>query len=292
VRIYQYILIIYLGSLLFESMGAGNAWAQRVTYSGSLQYATGSYFFTESTKSIYFSNGLGISGDAGRISMNIPFVIQNSPWISYSPGGGIPTGGSQHGQVGSGGSNSSAMMQQDTMRQRRHRVEMPDPGSYRQAGFSDPSLYGSLYLYNAPLGYTSVSLNTSLKIPLANPETGFGTGAWDAGGGISVFQRIRSFFLSGDVMYWYMGDMDELDLKNPITVSVGVARTFRDGKWMASTSFFGSTGIVEDFDPPMSLGAGLGYFISSRTSLNSTITFGLSESSPDVSFGIGWSVRL
>lgn len=94
-------ILLILGCMLLElATGAGVAKAQQVTYSGSMQYATGSYIFTERTGSLYIMNGLSISGDRGSVSFTVPYVIQNSPWISYTHGGGIPTGGSRHGQVG------------------------------------------------------------------------------------------------------------------------------------------------------------------------------------------------
>ncbi len=283
-------LIICLESCLIVLMGAGILQAQQVTYSGSLQFATGSYFFTESTESFYIVNGLTLSGDIGRISLNIPFVIQSTPWVSYIQQGGIPTGGSQHGEVD--GRRSGASSMQEMAQQRRHRVDLPDTVSYRSSSFSDPTVGGTLFLYGRTSPSTSVNLNTTVKIPLANPESGFGTGAWDFGTGLSIFQRIRSFFWYGDVTYMWIGDMDELKLNNPFYFSTGISRPFGGGRWMVSTSFSTSTRIIDEYDPPMSLNFGFGHFISPRSSVSSSLGFGLSESSSDFSAGLGWSFQL
>jgi hypothetical protein len=283
-------LIICLESLLIVLTGTGIMQAQQVTYSGSLQFATGSYFFTESTESFYFVNGLSLSGDIGRLSLNIPYVIQNSPWISYNQKGGIPTGGTQHGEIGGRRSDVSSM--QDMTRQRRHRVDLPDTVSYRSSSFSDPTVGGTLFLYGRTSPSTSVNLNTTLKIPLANPENGFGTGAWDFGAGLSILQRIKTFYLYGDITYMWLGNMDELELNNPFFFSAGISRGFGGGRWMISTSFSTSIRIIDDYDPPMSLHFGFGHFISPRSSVSSTVGFGLSESSSDFSAGLGWSLRL
>lgn len=93
-------------------------------------------------------------------------------------------------------------------------------------------------------------------------------------------------------MYWVLGDMDELALKNPVSLSAGTGKLFREGKWMVSTSFIGSTRIIEDYDPPMSLSIGLGHFISTQTSLSGTFSFGLTESSSDFSAGFGCSIKI
>ncbi|HKL14308.1 MAG TPA: transporter [Balneolaceae bacterium] len=265
--------------------------AQRVTYSGSLQYSAGSYFFTDRTESFYVSNGFGIHGDRARISFNVPYVVQSSPWISYGTAGGIPTGGTGHKQVGqhSGGSDNQMV---DFQGRGSRRIEVPDTVSYRQSSFSDPSVNGSVRVYTSPNQKTNLTVNASVKLPLSNPASGFGTGAWDAGAGVSLFHRMNTVYLFSDVMYWQMGDMDDLNLKNPFSLSAGAGKVFREGTWMVTASIYGSTEIIETADPPASMNAGVGYFISSGVSLNGTFSFGLSESSPDVSAGVGWSLRL
>lgn len=234
---------------------------------------------------------MSISGDRARMSFSIPYVIQNSPWISYGSVGGIPTGGTGHGKVGQHGAGSGNK-NQDMSRRGQHRIDMPDTVSYRQSSFSDPSIHGSLRLYKSPQQKTNLSLNASVKVPFANPASGFGTGSWDYGAGLSLFHRIGTVFMFSDVMYWQMGDMDDLALNNPISVSIGAGKALGEGKWMINTSISGSTKIVDTVDPPVNLNAGLGYFKSSKISLNTSFSIGLSESSPDFSAGAGWSVQL
>lgn len=284
-------MVICLMSGLLVLLGTGVIQSQNITYSGNLQYSAGSYFFTERTESFYFTNGLSISGDRSRISFSIPYVVQNSPWISYGPGGGIPTGGTGHGQVSRQGPGSGDH-DQDRVRHGRHSIDLPDTASYRQSSFSDPSVHGSMRIYNSKQQNTNLSLNASVKVPFAKPASGFGTGAWDFGGGLSIFHRIRTFFLFSDIMYWNMGDMDDLVLRNPISGGFGMGKAFQEGKWMVSASVFGSTKIIDNVDPPVSLNIGLGHSISSKSSLNGSFSFGLSEFSPDFSIGAGWSVQL
>lgn len=270
--------------------------AQNVVYSGSVLYSTGSYFFTEHTNSVYLSNGLSLTTDDLRISLTVPFVIQSSPWISYNPSGGIPTGGMKHGQVGEAGAGgnivNSMMGDQEMARRGRHQVDLQDTVSYRQSSFSDPSLGAVWRIFRSKSGYTTLNLNGSVKLPLADPQTGFGTGEWDVGAGMSVFQRMDAFFLSADVTYWRLGNMDELSLYNPLSVGVGVGKGFFKGALMGSVLFSGSTKVIDGFDPPANLAVGLGYFVSAAMSLNGNISLGLSESSPAFSSGVGVSVRL
>lgn len=280
-----------LASLLFLVFASVNLSAQGLSYTGNLQFSTGDYFFTERTESVYFTNGLSWSGSRTRISFNLPYVIQSSPLISYGPSGGIPTGGTGHKQVGqkSGGRGNHSLNQSGND---HGRVEVIDTVSYQTASFADPSVYGSFRILGATSRSTSLTLNTSVKIPFAKPSSGFGTGEWDFGAGLSLFQRFRSTFIFGDVMFWRMGDMADLNLNNPVSLSVGVGRAINNGKWMLSTSAAGSTKIIDSVDPPASLNVGLGYYKSTKTSINGTLSVGLSESSSDISAGIGWSYKL
>lgn len=259
------------------------------SYSGSLRFTTGSYFFSERTETLYFINSLGYSGDWGSIQMNLPFVVQNSPWISYSEGGVLPTGGKRHGQVGNS-SHTSTM--RDTFRQRRHRVDVPPGDADLMARFGDPGLNATYRIYDSWTGNTSLQLNGSVKIPLTNPNYGFGTGAWDFGIGLSGMQRLRYWFVTTDVMYWHMGNMEDLELNNPLTGSLGIGYAFGDTGWLMSGSIYGSTPILDDFDPPANLLAGVGYMYSHRTSINGSVSFGLTNSSADLSIGFGWLIRL
>lgn len=299
------ILLVLTEMLLGASGGTGCAQAQGVSYSGSLQFATGSYFFEESTESFSLVNGLTWSGDPATVSFSLPFIVQNSPWISYSATGYLPTGGPQHGGLrdstgrrpGRGGrtgmmKSTAGMDYQAQIGNQDEPIPLPDTASFTQSSFGDPNIYVNLKLFTSGAGSTSIQLNSGLKFPLADPNSGFGTGKWDYGLGGSVSQRIGRFFLIADLMKWWFGDLPDLELKDPLTYSLGIGRSLAGGSWMVNASFSGYTEIIEDYDPPMNLGFGIGYFASERVSLNTTASFGLSESSSDLAVGFGWNIRL
>lgn len=295
-------IICYVGITLVLSgvFGSGRVFGQQIYYSGSAQYTTGTYFFERSTNSFYLTNGFRISGSGISISLNVPYMVQNTPWISYSGVGYIPTGGPQSGtvkDVGQGrGKGSQGQM--STMATTAYNtvteeaVPLVDTVSYNKFGFSDPNVYLSARLTSQTSTKTTLYLNTSAKIPIADPETGFGTGAWDFGAGLSMTQRFGTLFITGDVMYWHLGDMKDLNFKDPISYALGLGKSFRNGKWLFSSIFTGYTPIIEGYDPPMSLGIGIGHFLTKNISLNANMSFGLSESSSDIGGGIGWSIRL
>lgn len=290
---------------MLGSLTAGCLHAQNLNYTGSMQYSTGTYFFEESTESFSLVNGLGWSGDHLSAYLNVPFIIQNSPWISYGITGSLPTGGPEHktvrdssarrGSKGQGGNQnmmSTTSSTDNPYRLQEEDVIMNDTSSYTQSSFGDPNLYTNVRLYFSDTGETALWLNTGIKFPFADANSGFGTGEWDYGVGISASQRIAGLFFIADVMKWWFGNLPDLELKNPFSYSLGIGKSFGDGDWMINGSFNGYTEIIEHYDPPMNVGLGLGYFATDWLSLNSSFTLGLAESSSDFSMGLGWNVKL
>ncbi|SMO78620.1 hypothetical protein [Fodinibius sediminis] len=306
-----FILMMSAGFMLT----AGRSRAQDLSYSGSLQFSTGSYFFDESTASFSFSNGFGIAGENLSVSFSVPFIVQNSPWISYGGAGYIPTGGPEHKVVrdssgrgpgpggnggkdgdGSGGGGGKHIMNatgSDIGYQAESGTDvvLPDTSSYTQSSFGDPTLYANLKLYSSLSGATAIRLNSALKFPLADPSSGFGTGEWDYGIGVSASRSISSYYFMANIMKWWFGDLPDLELQNPLTYSFGIGRSLGGGSWLINGTFTGYTEVIDTYDPPRNLNLGIGYFASQHVSLNSTLSWGLSESSSDFSMGLGWNIR-
>lgn len=306
-----FILIVCAGFIFTASRSQ----AQNLSYSGSLQFSNGSYFFEENTASFSFSNGFGIAGDNLSVSFSIPFIVQDSPWISYGGSGYIPTGGPEHKVVhdssgrgpgpggnngkngdGSGGGKNFGTINDSGgvgyQAEKRTDVILPDTSSYTQSSFGDPILYAHLKLYSSHSGTTAIRLNSAMKFPLADPTSGFGTGEWDYGVGVSASRSISSYYFMADLMKWWFGDLQDLKLQNPLTYSLGIGRSLGGGSWLINSSFTGYTEVIDTYDPPRNLNLGIGYFASRHVSLNSVFSWGLSESSSDFSMGIGWSIRL
>ena len=273
------------GLLIWASFNYASA--QIVRYSGSLHYATGSYYFTERTGSFYFNNGISMSGDKGSISLSVPFITQNTPWVSNVGTGILPTGGPKNSMIGN---NSNGGMRKGN---RKIDLGTSDTLNYTQANFGDPSLSASLEVLSTKDRTTTISANGGIKLPLANPQKGFGTGKWDWGGGLSWSQRITAkTLLLANGMFWKLGDMDDLDFNNIVTYSAALGQSFSNGKWMGLISFSGTTQIIDNVDPPLTVATGVNMQTSDKVSLNSNLSIGLTESASDVSIGVGWSLKL
>lgn len=281
--------ILFLGLLVGVLTGASQVWGQSLHYNGSIQFVTGSYFFEENTRSLYVTNGFGIRNGRYGISVDVPFVVQNSPWISYSHYGGIPTGGPQHESVGQHYGHRSGPGMGGGHRQH---IDLVDTASYIQSAFSDPSLFLQYQALGFESGKTALYINTSIKLPFADPVNGFGTGAWDMGVGGSLSKRFDTWFITANFIYWHFGDMPDLELNSSLNYGVGIGKSLSGGHWLLLGSLNGMTEVIEGVTPPMSAALGIGYQVDKRTSLNISTTFGLSESSADVAFGVGWQAKL
>lgn len=263
--------------------------ARQISYRGGLYYSSGTYFFDELTRSFQVSNGLTLSYNKLSVTATFPYLVQSSPWVSYSAGGGIPTGGTQSGEVRRAGYGSHI----GSGSGRISRLTMKDTTSYRLSGFIDPVLTSGYRIFSGQQGKTFMYVNANLKIPISGPSVGFGTGAWDMGLGLSASQRIgASWMFFADVMHWWMGDMDELPLNNTLAYGVGIGKIFTGTKWIINGNYSGFTSIVENYPSPKNISLGTGYRHNDRLFLNTTAGMGLSETSPDFSFGLGWSLQI
>ena len=132
-----------------KSRGGPPGQAQSVHYSGSVQYATGSYIFAVRTHSVYFFNGLAVEHARFQASASLPVIYQTSPWISYGGLGALPSGGPQHGTVGGrrpGGGHGAGPAG------RRDRIALPDTATYADLGIGDPSLRMDVTLLHGGAG--------------------------------------------------------------------------------------------------------------------------------------------
>jgi len=252
--------------------------AQEVNYTGSLQFTTGNYIFTERTSSLYFYNGVSVTHKAFRFSVSIPVIQQSTPWISYGGAGMIPSGGTQNSDVGG--------------RKGRGRAAIVDTTSFDQVGLGDPLFHADFEVLRESKVFPSIRFMADVKLPVAEVDRGFGTGEWDYSGGLSLAKAVGGSFVFADMAYWILGDLPDLELQNPVAYSIAAGRLFAAGKIGLLASLSGYTRILEDIDPPVQIGLGINYRLDSKRSLNGSAAFGVTESTPDFSISVGWSIAI
>ncbi len=266
------------GATAMALAAAVPASAGTVTYTGSIQLAQGAYYFDQTMRGVFFMNGFVVNTGAFTLSASIPLVYQSSPYVSYSGIGILPSGGTESSLVG--------------QRQGRDPVVLPEPVEYRQFGVADPLLTLGIRLWEEGRVLPSVQIVAQAKVPVATLESGFGTGAWDYGAGVSLSKKLGPVFLFVDAGYWVLGDLPELQLEDPWSYVVSLGVPLSGGKAALMFSYSGFTEIIGGVDPPSSLGMGLSFRVGRGSSLLLNGSLGLSESSPDFSASLGWSIGL
>lgn len=265
---------------------AAPAAAQSVTYIGSVQASTGDYIFTDRTTSLYFVNGIELTAGLVRVSGTLPVIGQSTPWVTYGPVA-VPSGGKLSGEV------AREVMGRGTGQGRRT-ITLPvtQEGVAYATGVGDPLVRADVEFVTDRGSRPSLRINASAKFPLADPDNGFGTGAWDYGGGVSLSKRIRRRSMFVDVAYWNFGDLPDLQLKDAVAYSVGYGQILGTGRWSMLASVSGWTAIIDGASPQLELGLGLSRLIKPGRSISISAGVGLTETAPDVSIGLGWRVAL
>ena len=274
-------LMVVAGVVAMTALaGASPAPAQRIDYSGSVQYASGDYLFPERSDAVFFYNGLGLTLGRVRLSASLPLVYQRTPWIVYSDATGTS------GMDGASGMGQDVMGSDDPFG-----AVLVDTISFEEVGLGDPLVRADLRLLDERGLVPSVRLTFDVKAPVGDVDRGFSSGQWDYAGGLSLTKSIGSTLLYGDIAYWYVGDMPDYELENSFAYGAGVGRSFGSGKFGLLASFFGNSRIQEGVDPPLQVSLGLSYLLGLRRSLMISASAGLTDSAPDVSLSFGWFLR-
>ncbi len=270
--------------------------AQELRYSGSLQYATGSYVFVARSHSVYLTSGLTLDRGRFEASASMPIIFQNGGVVTTVGDRLLPTGGEGHGAVAHRRSGD---------RIHTHRGGGMGPGAgmspadstvrfseaYRvRAG--DPFVRVGGDLIAGPGRLRSVRVTAGAKIPVTDLDAGVGTGEWDYTVGVSATASVGPVFLLGDLSYWWLGDLPELELRDGLSYGLSGAVVALADRGTLMVSLSGAHRLVETLDPPVSFGAALGYRLNGLWSVNGALSVGLTESASDLSLFVGWSRRL
>jgi hypothetical protein len=263
------------GVLAGALAAAASARTAEVSYSGSAQFVSGNYIFAERTNSLYLFNGITIHDGPFRFSASIPLILQSTPWVTYAGSGLLPSGGSQ-----------------ETDDDTRGRADPADPEDYPDIGLGDLFIRGDVELLGMQGARPGIQFSASVKVPMGDVDRGFGTGEWDAGSGLSLSMNAWGFFFFAEGMYWILGDMPDLELKDAVSYGIAAGHPFADGKIGFLVSLLGYTQTIEDVDPPLQAALGFNYLTDAGSGINASCAAGLSESSPDFSVSVGWLVPL
>ena len=262
--------------------------AQSLSYVGGLQYATGDFIFTQRTWSAYLSNGLIWSSGRLRASASVPLVMQPAGWLQYSGAGVVvPTGG----MAGSGGTQSGSG---GTMgRGMGGGSVTPASGMpFSRVGIGDPIGRVDVLLAGNAADQRGVSAVGAVKAPLAEVTSGFGTGRWDVGGGLSSAMSVGGMTLFAEAIYWQIGNPPGASLRNAVVYAMSAGRALPRSRWSVVGSVSGASSLWSGLEGPVQAGTGVGYLLDSGSSVFVTAAAGLTRTAPAIATGIGWRVPL
>lgn len=268
---------------------AAPAFGQRAALTGTVQFARGTYFFTEPTDSVFVVAGLDVAAGPVRVSVSLPLSWQSQPWLVPGAHVIIPSGGAQYAAVGrslqgrgKGGAHGDPAPV----------VLAPTETTGWTSGIGDPLGRVDVTVVRGTARRPTVSLAGGFKAPLADVASGLGTGEWDYGGGLSIAQPVARILALVDVFYWRLGDLPDLVLEDTVSYSLGVGTLLHGGRLSVIGSLSGSTQILEGTAAARSAGLALSFLASANRSLTVGVTAGLTETAPDYTVWLGWRIAM
>ena len=166
----------------------------------------------------------------------------------------------------------------------------PQPSTW-SGTVGDPMVRADVAVAGRHQGPWSVSLNSAVKIPVADAETGLGSGEFDSAYGVTFAgSRGRSSYLI-DVSYWVLGDPADVEYRDVPALYVGYATILGNGyRWSAMAGLAGSGSVAPGLDPPVQFNVGILRALRSRVAIGATVGIGLTDTAADWTAGVSWRV--
>lgn len=255
--------------------------ARQLTWTGSVQVASGDYSFGQRTTSVYVATGLTLDASRFSASLSVPYVAQSDAWVQSVGGGVVPSGGMHGGAASGAGSSGMGMM------------GTPQSGSgHGVIGLGDPIARVALDLVDSRGSPATLRAVLATKVPLAGLASGFGTGQWDFGAGLAAAGVAKGTFLFADATYWALGDPATVNLRDIVSYGFGVGRSAGNGRVGVLGSLIGATSVAAGIPASLQAGGSVNYRTAGGRDILVSTLIGLSRSAPDISLGVGWRVPL
>lgn len=258
-----------------------------LAWNTSLSWATGDYTLSEDTSTAMLLTGLSWRQGRWRLAGSIPLIYQDTPFVSYSGGVPIPVGrrhATESPPAGMGGMSQGSG--------HGGGVPVPDPDTldFDETGVGDPLLRADVRLSRADAA-ARFGVWAAVKPAIADETSGFGTGEWDAGGGVTLSGRAGEGLVLAEVGAWSLGDPPDLELEDPLSWALSYGHPVGDrGNVLAGVA--GWTETIDGADGPVWASLAAGRRLRGDSFLTVTATAGLSDTAADWSLALGWSVPL
>lgn len=279
-----------LGVLLVV-LSAG-LWSARLAAQGTIllmgeaRFAAGRYGTDRTVSTVSVSAGVVVTTGRLRWWATVPIVFQDASSVRTLGGGMVPV---DSGLVARSGGSSGGMMSGAS--QSGMGMAGSGVGMLGNAGIGDPLLRLDMTLWGTPGSARAVSVFTAVKVPLARPSDGFGSGRWDEAIGASVVQHRGALSLFADAAYWNIGRVAAEPYRDAVVGAVTLARTLQGERQRLFASFVATTPFAQGLDGSRQLGLGWIRMAPDGRALSLSATAGLSAAAPAMAIALGWQWR-
>lgn len=257
------LLLAFLAAAAWGALLPAAAPAAGWEFNSAFNYDTGKYGSAVRTDSVYIPFTLKRKYDNAGFSVTVPYLRQSSTGEVTRVGGNPVRKAKGIGAA----AGSSASGPGDMLLRGSYTLELDGPRSF------------------------DLALAGKLKLPTADKNKGLGTGELDEGVGLEFAKEVTpALTLLSDAYYTIIGDPAGVNFNNELAVDAGLYCPLR--KNLALTVLYETrSAIVDGNADPRSFSCTLSYSLRDGFQLAVGLTLGLSDGSPDLAMGAGFSGR-
>lgn len=229
----------------------------------------------------YLYGGIRYQAQDYYLSFSLPLVFNSSGSFTQLGGMYIPNGNGNDTGGGMHSSGSSGSMMNGSQGMTSYSV-----------GIGDMYFYSSYYILNETNSFLGFSVDGFIKFPTASPSLNIGTGNFDFNIAMSARKYLGTFLIFVQGGYLFLGNSDESNIENPITLSAGIGKYFGSGNHLFLLEYDSYSTIVTGFASPKQLSLGYTYFINPGMSWTTIGSAGLNSSTSDYIISAGFNFNL
>ncbi len=135
-----------------------------------------------------------------------------------------------------------------------------------------------------------LAINMLGKVPIADSESGLGTGEWDVGGEVEVVSPLLggSLGLAGGVIS--IGDPPDIVYNDPYTLRASWMRVIPRSRLLGVLDVRWASSILDGVDGPLQFGIGVGGMRSNGSFWLARLEVGLTRSAPALGMSLSGSL--
>lgn len=261
-------ILVLLVTFSLYLLVSGSVMAQGKWYANSTIQMVGSDFQDGSNhSSFYFYNGLRYQTPNISLGLNIPIVFGSNRLVNVDELNIQNTIASSSDHMGGGLSSLDV-------------------------GLGDLYFYGSYLLIKESSNIPVISFDGYIKLPTATSNLNFGTETTDAQIAVGFRKTFNNVSLFSQFGYLFLGDKEELNFKDPLTISAGVGYSFGRGRHSIIIAYDAYTNIIEGLQSPSQMALGYNYLINKGLFFTTILSSGLNNSTANFTISGGLNFEL